>query len=199
LGCATKKPQTGQHNSVSEKVTAQTAFQLRQKGMYLAALKQYSELAEKAENRTELHKALCGKAYCLKKLGKMKLALGTLAPLPESPDSIEDCEKLTIAGELLLHLKKYAEAESILEVALSGMSSYQGSPNILWEAPAMANLGAAYLRNRKIKQAEIMYAKAANAFAKNNNPTNQRKCQRILNTLKQLKATASGYGGTLKK
>ena len=162
-GCAsTPEIKTGKKVSLA-KISLATAKKQEQAKQYLAALKQYSQLIEAAVNRTELYAAMRGKARCLRAMGRLKLALSALSPLSVNPETPLDCVQLGMAGELLLQLHKYKEAESTLEVALDGVRNKekQYAP---WTASASANLGNAYLRNGKLQQAQTMYKKAAKLF-----------------------------------
>jgi len=189
LGCATsKKVQSEAVVKSYGRVTFASALKLEKRKQYMAALKQYSQIIETAETRLALHKAVCGKARCLGKIGKLKLAFSSLAPLSDLAGSPADCEKLALAGELLLCMRKFQTAESTLEVALDGVRENE-KKYAFWTAPASANLGNAYLRNGKLKQAQIMFSKAAKLFDEAKKPIDHAKCLKILLSLKQLEFT----------
>ncbi len=166
-------------------VTLATAVKLEESGKYIEALKQYSQLTECAADRKEYHKAICGKSRCLTKMGKYNLAISVLAPLPVDPRNNRQCEKLAMAGELLMRMNKYPEAESALEVAISGADT-DNRACLYWLAPASANLGKSYLQNGKLQQAEAMYEKAEKLFGRIKNSRAQKKCRKILMELEKI-------------
>jgi tetratricopeptide (TPR) repeat protein len=90
-----------------------------------------------------------------------------------------------MAGELLLQMHKYKEAESALEVALDGVRNKE-KKYCFWTAAASGNLGNAYLRNGKLQQSRIMYKKAAELFHHLNKPELEKKCFRTTLALDQI-------------
>jgi tetratricopeptide (TPR) repeat protein len=179
-----KAPDTPQANKVPEAYPL-NAVELEKQQKYTEALKQYNLLIGTAENRNDLYAAMRGKARCLRAMGRLKLALGSLAPLPVKPKTSLDCLQLAMAGELFLQMHKYKEAESSLEVALDGVRGKEKKYRA-WSATASANLGNAYLRNGKLEQSRIMYKKAAELYHYSNRPGLEKKCLRTILALGQI-------------
>jgi tetratricopeptide (TPR) repeat protein len=142
-------------------------------------------LAASAANRDELYSAMRGKARCLRAMGRLKLALSALEPISVEPQTPAECLQLALAGELLLQMRKYQEAESSLEVALDGVRDEE-EKYAQWTAVASANLGNAYLRNGKLRQSKTMYGKAAKLFHYLNNPELEKKCFKLTLALDQI-------------
>ncbi|MBN2641501.1 MAG: hypothetical protein JXR78_07605 [Victivallales bacterium] len=192
-GCAAPAPEAAEEESIAidfnqpatldPGVTEASALQLERTGRYLDALKQYSQLADTATGRIAHHRATCGKARCLSRMGEHKLAISALAPLPLEPRKPYECEKLALAGELLLRMNKYEEAESTLEVAIASLEGGDKSAYLYWLAPASANLGKAYLHNSKVGQAQIMFCRAVEYFAVLNNSAEAVRCRVIAEEL----------------
>jgi tetratricopeptide (TPR) repeat protein len=195
-GCVTPAPEAIEEESIvidfkepstlKPGVTEASALQLERSGRYLDALKQYSQLADTAIGRMANHRAMCGKARCLSHMGEHKLAISALAPLPLEPRKPYECEKLALAGELLLRMNKYEEAESTLEVAIASLEGGDKSAYYYWLAPATANLGKAYLHNSKVGQAQIMFRRAAEYFAAMGNAVAAEKCRTVDQELQNL-------------
>ena len=177
----TESPQA----SKAPEVSPPNAVELEKKQKYTEALKQYNLLIGTAENRHDLYAAMRGKARCLRAMGRLKLALGSLSPLPVKPETPLDCLQLAMAGELFLQMHKYKEAESSLEVALDGVRGKEKNYSA-WSATASANLGNAYLRNGKLEQSRIMYRKAAKLYRHLSRPELEKKCLRTILALGQI-------------
>jgi tetratricopeptide (TPR) repeat protein len=168
-----------------EKISLKGASELERNRRYMEALKQYHQLAASAANRDELYSAMRGKARCLRAMGRLKLALSALEPISVEPQTPAECLQLALAGELLLQMRKYQEAESSLEVALDGVRDEE-EKYAQWTAVASANLGNAYLRNGKLRQSKTMYGKAAKLFHYLNNPELEKKCFKLTLALDQI-------------
>ena len=171
--------------SPPEKVTLARAEKMEKNKQYMEALKRYSQLTATAANRADLYSAMRGKARCLRDMGRLKLALSALEPISVDPKNPLDCIQLAMAGELLLRMRKYQEAESSLEVALDGVRDEE-MKYAQWTAAASANLGNAYLKNGKLIQSKIMYKKAAKLFHYLKRTDLEKKCFRLTLALDQI-------------
>lgn len=158
-------------------VSLQSAAELEKQKEYMQALKQYAQCYSMSDNRSDLYSAMRGKARCLREMGHLKMALAALEPITVAPQNQQDCIQLALAGELLLQMKKYKEAESALEVALDGVRDHENK-YAKWTAAASANLGKAYLHNEKLLQSKIMFKKAAALFRSLKRPQMVKKCFR---------------------
>ena len=185
FGCASNKVEQTSSVPEIEPVTLKSAAALEKNKQFLPALKQYSQLIGTVSTRADLYSAMRGKARCLREIGRPKLALSALSPINVEPENDLDCIQLAMAGELLLQMRKYKEAESSLEVALDGVR-FKEKKHAKWTAVASANLGNAYLRNGKLLQSKIMYKKAEKLFEHLQQPEMQEKCRKTCLALEQI-------------
>ncbi len=157
----------------------QKAKFLQHQGRHQEAVIEYRKIMDAAASKSQYQQAQIGIARCLIKIRKYPAAMATLKPLPITPESDLDREVLAIAGEILLRIQEYMEAESILEIALGGIESLEvkdllqaaqgditpASDVLSWEAACCGNLGHAYLKNEKLEKAVVLYRHAGELFA----------------------------------
>jgi tetratricopeptide (TPR) repeat protein len=135
-------------------------------------------------NIIEDRKASICAAECFIRMRDYDLALKALVPLKENPASLQERQKMSLAGEIFLRKNMPEKAEPFLETALAGLNGkYLES---LWGASTLANLGKAYAMNRKITKALNVFKKAQAAFALNKKNSEAGKCAKISGALRNI-------------
>ena len=132
-------------------------------GKYNDAIIEYRKVIQATKDASLVNDCLIGIAKSLIKKKQYAAAVATLKPLDLNPQNIQQREILAIAGEALMRLDKYKEAECILEIALDDMDKNKLASES-WRAPCCANLACSYLKNNKLPKAAIMYKKASLLF-----------------------------------
>ena len=141
----------------------QVALLNYKQGNYNRAIIEFRKVIQATKDSELVNDCLIGIAKSLIKKKQYAAAVVTLKPLDLNPISSRQREILAIAGEALLRLERYKEAECVLEIALDDMKQKQADLES-WRAPCCANLACAYLKNNKLPKAAIMYKKAAVMF-----------------------------------
>lgn len=131
-------------------------------GDYSSAVIEYKKVLQFETDSSKKSMAQTGLARSLIKMGNYIEAVRVLKPLNPEPQSVEECFKLALAGEALLRSEHFPEAETLLELSLTGLEDRGYEPE--WRAVSFANLGSAYLKNDKPEQALVLYRKAAAEF-----------------------------------
>jgi tetratricopeptide (TPR) repeat protein len=88
---------------------------------YLGALVKYRDVIACGRDRREIVAAQIGGAECLLAIKKYPAALSILEPLPLNISVDTDVRKLALAGEILLHIGRSAEAEIYLEISVGAL------------------------------------------------------------------------------
>ncbi|MDR1485233.1 MAG: hypothetical protein LBT09_10475 [Planctomycetaceae bacterium] len=116
------------HKPEPVRVTSETALSkleraslLQRSADYLGALVKYREVIACSRNRNEIALAKIGGAECLIKIKKFPAALSILEPIPLDISVETDVHQLALAGEILLHIGRSAEAEIYLEIAVGSL------------------------------------------------------------------------------
>ena len=158
---------------------------LQQQKQYRAAIVEYKKVLEFSTSPTECKQAQLGMARCLVYLGDYSTALTTLKPLPLARASDVDRQVLAVAGEAMLHLRQYEDAETLLEMALDDMTN-ESIPLSSWRAPCCGNLGYAYLKNAKLDKAVVLYRRAARLYTEQGNVAAARKALHLAEDLRSI-------------
>ncbi|MDR1964973.1 MAG: hypothetical protein LBQ50_14475 [Planctomycetaceae bacterium] len=168
------------------------AILLQKSGDELAAVIAYREVIACSRNRNEIDSAKIGAAECLIRIKKFPAALTVLEPLPLDVATENDMKKLALAGEILLHIGRFKEAETYLELAVGSLdleslldqvhsdATLELAP---WIPAATANLGCAYLKNDKPEYAMMMYQFASCLYYRCGNQIFAERSQRIYDDL----------------
>jgi tetratricopeptide (TPR) repeat protein len=179
---------------------------MQQQGKYQSAIIEYLKILDSDVSELDIQQARLGVAKCLIKLGKFTSAIARLKPLPLTPNSDSDSQVLAVAGEAMLRLGKFQEAESVLEIALENaeiFSEYEMPEDLLdpvvpenieetavstplWIAPCAGNLGYAYLKNCKPIKAFLLYQQAAGLYARQGDSLACRKARRMADDLETI-------------
>ncbi len=109
--------------------------------------------------------ARLGAARCLIAMEQHHAALAMLSPLPDKAARDRDRRRLALAAEAMMRLGDWAHAESLAEVALSGLDPELDFDT--WVAVCSANLAKAYLENDKPNKSAAMYRSASRRFELN--------------------------------
>ncbi|MDR1483300.1 MAG: hypothetical protein LBT09_00600 [Planctomycetaceae bacterium] len=171
FGCQVHRPFFKKHKTVSVETSTpmnklEQAMLLQNSGDYLAAVISYREVISCSRNKSEIDSAKIGAAECLIRVKKFPAALEILEPLSLDSVTENNMKKLALAGEILLHLKRYKEAELYLEFAVGSLDLESLLDQVhsdavfatdSWIPSSVANLGCAYLKNDKPEYAMPMY------------------------------------------
>ncbi len=162
----------------------ENAIALESKGDFLAALKNYQRLTNISLDPELAQEAELGCVRCLAKMGKYSSALAMLQPMQENPRSNSECRSFALAGEILIRMGRYADAESMLEISLSSpeMKNFEDAH---WIPAACANLGTAYMKNNKFAQSQTLYFRAYEIFEKNGDRKSAEECRMIVETIEK--------------
>ena len=131
-------------------------------GDYSNAVIEYKKCLQFETDSAKKNQAQIGLARSLIKMGNYIEAVRILKPLSPEPQTVDECLRLALAGEALLRSEHFPEAETLLELSLTGIEDKGYHPE--WIAVCFANLGSAYLKNDKPHQALVLYRKAAAEF-----------------------------------
>jgi len=192
-GCVSVSPNSENDKSIveelgMEKVSLEQCQNLEKSGNYSAAMKKYVELlSQNRADRKIFEEGTLGKARSFYGMRKYTYALNALSPLPDKPKSIFERRKMVLAGEVMLANSMHESAESVLEIALSGLARGDESEF----ASAYANLGTIYLKNYKLQQGIVMYTKARDGFKATADFKRMTRCNKILENFKHF---TSGKG-----
>lgn len=138
------------------------ALKYENAGDYSNAVIEYKKCLNFETDTDKKNQAQTGLARSLIRMGRYIEAVRNLKPLSAEPQTLNECFKLALAGEALLRAEHFPEAETLLEISLTGIEEKGFHPE--WIAVCFANLGSAYLRNDKPAQALVLYRKAAAEF-----------------------------------
>jgi tetratricopeptide (TPR) repeat protein len=158
---------------------------LQQQRQYREAIVEYKKALEFSTSPAERQQARLGVARCLVHLEDHTAALVTLKPLPLGRGSDMDRQVLAVAGEAMLHLGQYEDAETILELALDDMTN-ESRALASWRAPCCGNLGYAYMKNTKLDKAVSLYCLAARLYVQQGNAAAARRASRLAEDLQSL-------------
>jgi general secretion pathway protein D len=152
---------------------------------YTKALVAYRDALDRELDQVAHGEARLGVARCLMRLPspRYRAALNALAPLPENPQTGLERQQMALAGEILLRLRNPQPAESVLEVALSGLEPSR--KDIAWLAPTYANLGVTYMHNRKLRHAEQALQTAARHYDTLGMGRASLECQRLVGEIRR--------------
>lgn len=110
-------------------------------------------------------------------------ALAALAPMPELPATLNDCQKLVMAARILQKMKGKPEyIEALLEVALDNSIDEPGV--IPFKASGYAELGRVYVANRKTSRAVRCFEYAAQLYNMTGDKENELICRNIMEYLR---------------
>ncbi|MDR0336896.1 MAG: hypothetical protein LBI18_07385 [Planctomycetaceae bacterium] len=171
FGCQLHRPFFKKHKTVSVETATpmnklEQAMLLQNSGDYLAAVIAYREVISHSHNKNEIDLAKIGAAECLINVKKFPAALKILEPLSLDSITENNLKQLALAGEILLHIGRYKEAELYLEFAVGSLDLESLLDQVhseavfatdSWIPSAVANLGCAYLKNDKPEYAMPMY------------------------------------------
>lgn len=146
---------------------------------------QYRTILNASESERDREQARLGLAKCFLKLGDFSGASALLSPLTMPPESEADFEKMAVAGEAMLRLGQYEEAEVVLEMATEHLNDpARAMPS--WAAACCGNLGYAYLKNNKPGKALLFYQRTAKLYAQQGNTIAARKARQMAGELESL-------------
>jgi tetratricopeptide (TPR) repeat protein len=201
IGCQVHRPFFKKHKTVSVETSTpmnklERALLLQKSGDYLAAVIAYREVISCSSNKNEIDSAKIGAAECLISVKKFPAALEILEPLSLDVVTESNMKKLALAGEILLHIGRYKEAELYLEFAVGSLDleslrdqvhSGSDSDTVFepdsWLPAAIANLGCAYLKNDKPEYAMPMYQFASCLYRRSGNQVLAERSQRMYDDL----------------
>ncbi|MDR0705519.1 MAG: tetratricopeptide repeat protein [Planctomycetaceae bacterium] len=209
IGCQVHRPFFKKHKTVSVETSTpmsklERAMLLQNSGDYLSAVIAYREVISHSRNKNEIDSAKIGAAECLISLKKFPAALEILEPLSLDIVTEINMKKLALAGEILLHIGRYKEAEMYLEFSVGSLDleslldqvHFGSNPNPnphsnsdtvfepdSWIPAAIANLGCAYLKNDKPEYAMPMYQFASCLYRRSGNQVLAERSQRMYDDL----------------
>jgi tetratricopeptide (TPR) repeat protein len=199
FGCQFHRPFFKKHKPISVETSTpmnklERALLLQNSGDYLAAVIAYREVISCSRNKYEIDSAKTGAAECLIRIKKFPAALEILEPLSLDVITESNMRKLAIAGEILLHMGRFKEAEMYLEFAVGSLDlesfleqAHSDSGNVFepaaWIPAAAANLGCAYLKNDKPEYAMMMYQFASCLYRRSGNQVLAERSQRMYDDL----------------
>ncbi|MDR2756585.1 MAG: tetratricopeptide repeat protein [Planctomycetaceae bacterium] len=199
FGCQVHRPFFKKHKSVSVETSTpmnklERALLLQKSGDYLAAVVAYREVISCSRNRNEIDSAKIGAAECLISIKKFPAALEILEPLSLDVATESNMQKLALAGEILLHIGRFKEAEMYLEFAVGSfdleslLEQVHSNSDIAfelvsWIPAATANLGCAYLKNDKPEYAMMMYQFASCLYRRCGDQVLAERSQRMYDDL----------------
>jgi tetratricopeptide (TPR) repeat protein len=169
IGCAsnTAKPRLGE-TAAAENVLDKVENMLSQlnalerSGAWEDAFIGYRSVLANPADETTTEDARLGGARCLIAMEQHHAALAMLSPLPDKTVRNRDRRRLALAAEAMMRLGDWAHAESLAEVALSGLDPDVGLEP--WVAVCCANLAKAYLENDKPNKSAAMFRSASRRF-----------------------------------
>lgn len=151
-------------------------------GKYNQAIIEYRKYSQATKN-IELHaKCMIGIAKSLIKTKQYSAAVSTLKPLDLEPANMLQRQTLAVAGEALMRLGKFKEAEAILEISLDDMTK-KTQVKKSWRVGAFGNLACAYLKNNKIRKAAVMYKKTAQLLRQKGDFISAKRAERMQSDL----------------
>ncbi|MDR1140960.1 MAG: hypothetical protein LBL62_04650, partial [Planctomycetaceae bacterium] len=197
FGCQVHRPFFKKHKPIRVETETpmnklENALLLQNSGDYLAAVIAYREVISCSRNKNEVDLAKVGAAECLIRIKKFPAALEILEPLSLDSVTENNMKKIALAGEILLHIGRFKEAEMYLEFAVGSLdlemlleqahSDAVFEPDI-WIPAAVANLGCAYLKNDKPEYAMMMYQFASCLYCRCGNQVLAERSQRMYDDL----------------
>ncbi len=191
-GCMTPAEKAAEENAKKQQMQIQLS-PLQKKIMNADSLVKQNKFQEayiiycEAQNETtdeKLYKNLQVKiAAVLYEMQNYHAALAALAPMPELPGTLNDCQKMAIAAKILKKMNgKPEHIEALLEVALDNSIDEPGA--IEFKAAAYAELGKVYVENRKTYRAVKSFEYAATLFDMINETEQAKICRNIIEYLK---------------
>jgi tetratricopeptide (TPR) repeat protein len=197
IGCQVHRPFFKKHKVVRVETATpmnklERALLLQKSGDYLAAVIAYREVISCSRNKNEIDSAKIGAAECLVSVKKFPAALEILEPLSLDVVTESNMKKFALAGEILLHIGRYKEAELYLEFAVGSLDLESFLDQVhsdavfepdSWIPAAVANLGCAYLKNDKPEYAMPMYQFASCLYHRSGNPILAERSQRMYDDL----------------
>ncbi|MDR0610928.1 MAG: tetratricopeptide repeat protein [Planctomycetaceae bacterium] len=203
FGCQVHRPFFKKHKTVSVETSTpmnklERALLLQNSGDYLAAVIAYREVISCSRNKNEIDSAKIGAAECLINIKKFPAALEILEPLSLDVVTENNLKKLALAGEILLHIGRYKEAELYLEFSVGSLDleslldqvhfgTNSDTDTVFepdsWIPAAIANLGCAYLKNDKPEYAMPMYQFASCLYRRSGHQVLAERSQRMYDDL----------------
>ncbi len=160
------------------------AIALEKAGQMEEALISYRTIAADSADETSAQEASLGAARCLIAMGNYPAALALLEPMPEEPTTDWDRRRLALGAEAMARLGVWAHAESLAEVALSGLGL--DDEQLPWVAVCSANLAKAYLENNKPAKSARMYRAASARFEKSGQAGPASECMALAREIEGL-------------
>lgn len=160
---------------VGESELLKSAAGLETAGKYIQAVAAYKEVMANSKSEKEKDTAQLGAVRCLIAMRRYDAALTTLGDFTDQIGTPQNRLRLAMAGEVLLRMKNPEGAESAFEMALSKMHLAKADPG--WVGAVCANLGRAYVLNRKSEKAAKIYVIASKAFGKAGDITASTDCK----------------------
>lgn len=184
-GCSSleqKLPEPAPKQNPLEQKIDQADSLLRQK-KFRQAFILYSE-AQKETNDIKIYRNLQIKiAGAQLEMKNYPAALAALAPMPEFPATLNDCQKLVMAARILQKMNGKPEyIEALLEVALDNSVDEPGT--IPFKAYGYAELGKVYVANKKTARAIRCFEYAAKLYSMTGDEENVRICRNIVEYLR---------------
>lgn len=162
VGCASSNVKQPLGETVASENVLDKLAGLEKSGAWRDAFIGYRSVLAKPGDEATAEEARLGAARCLIVMEQHQAALAMLSPLPDKAASDPGRRRLALAAEAMLRMGVWAHAESLAEVALSGLDL--DSPSGAWRAACSANLAKAYLENDKPAKSAAMYRSASRLF-----------------------------------
>lgn len=183
-GCAVPQAETVKslpEPSPLEKKIRQGDTLLKQKNFRQAFIA-YTEAQKECTDIKVFRDLQLKRAGTLLEMKNFPAALAALAPMPEFPATLNDCQKMVLAARILQKMKSKGEyVEALLEVALDNSIDAPGI--IPFKASGYAELGRVYVANKKTARAAKCFEYAAKLYQMANDEENARICKNIMEYL----------------
>lgn len=186
VGCTSAKKEMAT-TEAPELVSIETKIeqadeQLKQKN-YAQALILYGEAQGETSDVKLFRKLQLKIAETQYEMRNYPAALATLAPMPELPATLNDCQKLVMAARILQQMNSKPEyIEALLEVALDNSIDEPGT--IPFKAFGYAELGKVYVSNKKTARAIKCFEYAAKLYKLAGDEENAAICKNIMEYLR---------------
>lgn len=184
-GCTSVPPEPApEAQSVSPQIQKiREADALMKEKKFRQAFMLYSEVRKEAGDVRQFRELQLKIAAAHFEMHNFPAALAAIAPMPELPATLHDCQKLVLAARILQKMKgKPEHIESLLEVALDNTIEEPGV--IPFKAFGYAELGRVYVANQKTPRAIKCFQYAARLYEAAGDRENARICRNIMEYLR---------------
>lgn len=156
------------------------AHALESRGQYIEALKLYGNVRNSTRNPLTFHLATLGQSRCLSSIGNQPAALAALTPLPFPPKNAMDAEICAMAGDILIRMERFLQAEELLSVTVASVPIESSTPEQRpWLIIAHTRLASVARRNGCYQRAAQSLNSAALLLELSGDNAGADKCRQL--------------------